>query len=390
MDRRVILIVTLLVVMACMPPGVVPTATPTVEPSPTTAPPVPSPTPTPSPPTPGPAIAVIGARDDAWLITMEGDPYPSPATDPAILPAPPDGGGLGRAQAVGDTLYYLSGDEVWSVSLSGAVERVYAHTYLAGDVEGFLLSPGRDLLAIYALQPTEGGVAPALAIVPLPEDTPAFVEPVTAATDRSFMPLAWTPDGALLYAHTPWGIGCAYCLFGGFLDIYRWQPGLNQPLFAPTSDYSFCILGLSPDLTLVAHHCETAPPQMKIYNLQTDTEISIGQVADQNVVGAAHFSPSGQWLAYSVARSDPEDEAGSVVVVPSDGSSSPAVIYHTDGGFASVLGWVDEEWLVVQRFTGVGMDVFSSWDLLLMGRDGSPIRLLGSDAEFLGVLQPAE
>jgi hypothetical protein len=45
---------------------------------------------------------------------------------------------------------------------------------------------------------------------------------------------------------------------------------------------------------------------------------------------------------------------------------------------------VDEEWLLVERFTGTGSD------LLLMKRDGGSIRLLVSDATFLGVLWPAE
>jgi len=51
---------------------------------------------------------------------------------------------------------------------------------------------------------------------------------------------------------------------------------------------------------------------------------------------------------------------------------------------------VDEERILVQRFTGTGYDVFSRWDLLAMRRDGSSIRLLASDARFLGVMWPEE
>lgn len=340
---------------------------------------------TPTPPSSGLAIAIAGGREDAWLLTLEGDPYPSPITDPMSLPALPEKGGPG-VQVMGDTLYYLSGNGIWSASLGGETHQIYIPTGLTGEIEGFALSSDRRWLGLAMVDFAVGGVGPFIVVVPLPDGSPIVVEQPGADTDRAYMPLAWTPDGKLLYAHTPWGIG-GYILFGGFLDIYRWEPGLNRPVFAPSEEYSFCVLALSSDQTLVAHRCnppQPQNPQMKIYNLRTDTEVSIVGVADQNQMGAAHFSPSSQRLAYSVARGDPDNEAGSVVIVPSDGSISPNVIYHTEGGYAAAQGWVDEEWLLVERFTGTGSD------LLLMKRDGGSIRLLASDATFLGVLWPAE
>jgi len=345
---------------------------------------VPSPTVTPTVvPAPQPALAMLWAQKDAWLFTLEGTPYPSPIVDPDDLPAFPE---EGPAQAMGDTLYYLSGGSIWSASLDGTVEEVFALPESTSHVQGFLISPDHRWLALALEERMESGIAPTLTVIPLDGGLPVAVEPATAETDHAYMPLAWTPEGDLIYAHTPWGIG-GYILFGGYLSLHRWDGSTSHVLFDPTATYSFCIYTLSPDRTLVAHSCNPPSPpnlQMKIYNLRTLTEVVIPMMADQGQMGAAYFSPSGQWLAYSAARGDPDREAGSVVIVPSDGSTSPDVIYHTEGGYVAVRGWVDEDWLVVQRHTGMG----EHWDLLLMSRDGDTVRLLASDAYFLGVLQP--
>jgi len=346
---------------------------------------IPEPTAVPTtPPPPQPVLAILNAQKDAWLFTLDGEPYPSPITDPAALPAWPE---EHPAHVAGDTIYYLAEGSIWSASLDGSVKEVYRLPETVTVVGPFLFSSDGWWLALATQEHLEGGITPVLTVLRLESEGAFQVEPPDPQTDHAFAPLAWTPEGDLIYAHTPWGIG-GYILFGGYLSLHRWDGSTSHVLFDPTTAYSFCIYGLSPDRTLVAHSCNPPSPsslQMKIHNLRTGAEVVLPTLADQGQMGAAYFSPSGEWLAYSIARGEMEHEAGSVVVVPSDGSTSPQVVYHTEGGYAAVEGWVGEEWLVVRRYTG---DVH--WDLLLVRPDGSETRLLASDAYFFGVLWPEE
>lgn len=351
---------------------------------------VPSPTETPTAPPPSqPVLAVLDARKDVWLFMADGEPYPSPISDPHLLPAWPE---EGPTQAMGDTLYYVAEGSIWSVSLDGAVREVYRLSESVIAVDSFLISPDGWRLALATQEWVEGGIAPALSVYRLESEAAVHVEPPDPDTDHAFAAVAWTPEGDLIYAHTPWGIG-GYILFGGYLSLHRWDGTTSHILFDPAAGYSFCIYALSLDQTLVAHSCNPPSPpnqQMKIYNLESLTETVLPAMADQGQMGAAHFSASNRWLAYSIARGEPDREAGSVVVVPSDVSAAPEVIYHVEGGHVVVRSWVGEDWLLVERYMGGEAHRWDHRDLLLIARDGSEVRLLASDARFLGVLSPEE
>jgi len=155
----------------------------------------------------------------------------------------------------------------------------------------------------------------------------------------------WTRDGRLLIATQPTGIG-GYILYGGWNGMRLYDPvsGQTSVLVDDAEGLMISLDAISDDLTKAA----IAGGKMRVRDLATKVEITFPTLPDQNICGSGRFSPSGEWLAYACARMNPEQEAGEVMVAPSDGSVTPAVIYHEDQGAPRVLGWIDEQTLLFQ------------------------------------------
>jgi hypothetical protein len=93
---------------------------------------------------------------------------------------------------------------------------------------------------------------------------------------------------------------------------------------------------------------------MRLLTLGTGSEVAAPVVAEQEIAGAAAFSPDGQRLAYAVARNNPEAEAGQVLLVDLASGSQPISLASTPDGFFHRLDWLDDNRLVVgARLGGV-------------------------------------
>ena len=124
----------------------------------------------------------------------------------------------------------------------------------------------------------------------------------------------WMPDGDLVYAWQVTGIG-GYILFFGWSSFYRYDPAADTttPLVALEGEGAGpCWYALSPDGSRAAGGCGTEG--MKERELSSGTETAFPVLADQAQQGGAAYSPSGARFAYAIARGNPDDELGQVLV----------------------------------------------------------------------------
>jgi hypothetical protein len=112
-----------------------------------------------------------------------------------------------------------------------------------------------------------------------------------------------------------------------------------------------------------------------------DGQTTIGpDLPEQNVAGSTRLSPSGGWLAYSIARRNPDDECGQVAVVPVDASRAPRVIASQESGVYDVIDWIDDD-VVLLLYTRAGQS--SIWRV---NRDGSDLTQLAAGSDVAGLL----
>jgi len=109
-----------------------------------------------------------------------------------------------------------------------------------------------------------------------------------------------------------------------------------------------CWNALSQNLVLAAGTCGEAedPISMRLLTLGTGSEVAVPVVAEQGIAGSAAFSPDGQRLAYAVARNNPENEAGQVLLVDTAPGSQPISLASTPEGYYHHLAWLDDNRLV--------------------------------------------
>jgi len=69
------------------------------------------------------------------------------------------------------------------------------------------------------------------------------------------------------------------------------------------------------------------------------------------VAGAASYAPLGTRMAYAIARGDPEDEAGQLVLVAARGEGPSLIASHAPGAFDDIQ-WIDEERMAVGYWDG--------------------------------------
>ncbi len=164
-------------------------------------------------------------------------------------------------------------------------------------------------------------------------------------------PIEWTADGHLLFERGLTGIG-GYILYGGHNSLYSYDPTNNAlvTLVPAEEQYGLCLESYRPDLEKVLFNCSKEGPEIVIRDLATYTDLRLPSLPEQGAAGSAQFSPSGQRLAYAIARSNPEDESGEVVVVPADLSAPPAkIVSVAENTYPTVLGWLDEDTLLISR-----------------------------------------
>lgn len=193
-------------------------------------------------------------------------------------------------------------------------------------------------------------------------------------------PLEWTRDGKLLYATQLTGIG-GYILYPGWNSLRLYDPADGGLATLVEDDPAgMCINSLSADRSLAALGCR----EIRIRKLVDGSEVTLPALDLQNVAGSARFSPSGAWVAYAIAVSNPDDERSQVVVAASDGSGEPYPLQTMEGGNFQVLGWINEDSFLFSAYTTIE-NLTTIWRI---DRDGSrPIELI--KAQFLGFI-PAQ
>jgi len=109
-----------------------------------------------------------------------------------------------------------------------------------------------------------------------------------------------------------------------------------------------------------------------IRDLQNESTAAIqapSDVTGYRLMGSARFSPAGDQAAFAMAQGNPDDEHGWVAVGDSTGGTSRLVLTGNTGSFYMVLGWLDDQTLLVQSISinnpNVGNQLFT------VGSDGS-------------------
>jgi hypothetical protein len=211
----------------------------------------------------------------------------------------------------------------------------------------------------------------------------------TAAANGAFFtvqPYRWTDDDQLLIVQTPTGIG-GYILYQAFstLHLYDPQTGEIKALYKPEGEFSMCLSGVSPDLTRIGFGCDdTGGGKVSVRTMADGQTTSVPDLPEQNVAGSLHFSPSSTWLAYSIARRDPDNERGQVAVVPVDLSSAPQIVATQDGGYYDVIDWIDENTLLL-FLTRDGQGTI--WRV---NKDGSDLTQIATGSFVAGMLSKAD
>jgi hypothetical protein len=186
--------------------------------------------------------------------------------------------------------------------------------------------------------------------------------------------------GDLIYAYQVTGIG-GYILFFGWSSLYRYSPqdGTSVPL-VPASEESSgpCWYAVSPDAAYAVGGCGEGG--MRERELSTDTDMAFPVLPDQGQQGGAAYSPSGQRLAYAIARGNYEDESGQLLLRLSRGEDPIVVSTQTPGYFERIL-WADEERMVVGYAEGEDGAV----DLLTVDGTRTPI----GDGRLIGLMRLA-
>jgi hypothetical protein len=165
-------------------------------------------------------------------------------------------------------------------------------------------------------------------------------------------PVRWLDDGDLVYAWQVTGIG-GYILFFGWSSMYSYDvaSGAISPVASLAPDVTApCWTGLTGDGAFAAGACGAAGEVIE-RNTQTGVDTVFPVLADQGQAGAAAHAPLGTRMAYAIARGDPEDEAGQLILVAARGEGPSLIASHAPGAFDEIQ-WIDEERMAVGYWDG--------------------------------------
>ncbi len=161
-------------------------------------------------------------------------------------------------------------------------------------------------------------------------------------------PYRWLPDGRLLYATQPTGIG-GYILYGDWNGMRLYDPasGSITVLVGDDERLGLSLSSISNNLSMAALSGEG----VRVRRLSSGVEVLLPPTAGLTTCGDGEFSPSDEWLAYACGRNNPDDEAGQVLLAPVDGSLAPQVLFNDSGNAPHVMGWIDEDTILIQTFS---------------------------------------
>lgn len=197
------------------------------------------------------------------------------------------------------------------------------------------------------------------------------------------VPIKWAENnsGVLYFERSMIGLG-GYILYGGHFSLYGYDIASGQitTYVAAEENRGMCLDTFRLDLNKVAFNCGKDSNLVTIRDLSSSKDVDVPALSEQGVSGSSEFSPSGKWLAYAVARNNPDDEAGQVAVVAADLGSAPRVIYKVaQKRYPVVQGWLNDDTLLVTvtNFTEPPNTVIT------MKQDGTGVQEIAS-GQFVG------
>jgi hypothetical protein len=177
------------------------------------------------------------------------------------------------------------------------------------------------------------------------------------------------------------GIG-GYILFFGWSSLYRYDAaagttplaGLAPNVTAP------CWSDVSPDGSFALGACGEARAVVE-RDVNSGAITVFPPLPDQGQAGAAAYSPQPGRLAYGIARSNPDDEFGQLVLV--DGSGvPPTAVASQDLGAFSWIEWIDADRMAVSYWQDAG---FAASFVDLIGLDGSRTPI--GEGQLIGLMR---
>ncbi len=180
-------------------------------------------------------------------------------------------------------------------------------------------------------------------------------ENVKSATAPAFQLVAqrWSADGkSLYYSKEPVGIG-GYIPYDGASSLYRIDIATEQITeiipFEPKGIGVTCLDAFSLDYSMVANHC--SPGVITVRNLITDQVKTIQPptaLTNFRLLGNTRFSPDGSKVAFALAKGTPDAEQSWVAVSDGLSGGSQLVLTGDPGAYYNVLGWLNDNTLLVQ------------------------------------------
>jgi hypothetical protein len=166
----------------------------------------------------------------------------------------------------------------------------------------------------------------------------------------------WSADGKDVYfSKEPVGLG-GYILFSGASNLYKIDVETKEVTEiipqTTTPGPQICLDAISGDYRFVADNC--TENVITIRDLQNGNSATIqppSGVTGYRLLGSARFNPAGDQVAFAMAQGNPDDEHGWVAVAESTGGTSQLVITGNAGSFYTVLGWLDDQTLLVQSIS---------------------------------------
>ena len=139
------------------------------------------------------------------------------------------------------------------------------------------------------------------------------------------------------------------------------------------------------DHRFVANHC--TQNVITIRDLSTGETTTIQPPADvtgYRQMGSARFNPTGDRVAFALAKGDPSNERGWVAIGNRLGGAAKLILAGDAGSYYTVLGWLDDQTLLLQSNSLV-CDLTCYNELLTVGADGSnPTKV--ANGSFLTVI----
>ncbi len=193
---------------------------------------------------------------------------------------------------------------------------------------------------------------------------------ITAGTEFPVQLVAefWSADGQSLYfSKEPVGLG-GYILFNGASNLYKIDLATKDVTEiipqTPLTSTQTCLDAISGDYRFVTDHCtQNVITVRDLLNGGSTTIQAPTDVTGYRLMGSARFSPSGDRVAFALAKGDPNAEQGWLAVGDSTGGTAQLILTSDAGSYYSILGWLDDQTLLVQSNTlgnpNVGSQLFT-------------------------------